>query len=280
MKIKFGEFYLYFTYHELLFDLAIASEDREILKIKDISPEDMAELYSTLSNWLVSGMRDIPAEYSHSKADVNNAVQDIESLIDDLIKTKAEYPPNTANKSKSKPEAEVVIYIPDKEILLTDTEQVTNAAGDFMEALGFELEAEEAPIFGSFFKKVKYIFSKTVGNEDLEMLYRKGKKALELKYVELPTAEQTEKLASAAEKMVNSLEKFEEGVVKLGAVLVIKKKINGESRISVVQLSTEMIILLDKKPQLLQSLNTLYELVTGDVKILKNDVIDWTGQEL
>ena len=125
---------------------------------------------------------------------------------------------------------------------------------------------------GSFFKRMKFIFSKTVGNEDLEALYNKGRKALEIKHLDLPTAEQTEKLANAAEKLIGSLKEVNEGVVRCGALLVLKKQVNGETKIIIQQLSTEMIILLEKNPNLLFNPNTIYELLTGDVKgAIKDD---------
>ena len=182
--------------------------------------------------------------------------------VDQVLKIK-----DKAQRIRSKKaEAEVIIFIPDKVVNLNSTENITNATGEFMEALGFELQTEDEPVMGSFFKKLKFVFSKTIGSEDLENLYNKGKKALELKYVELPTAEQTEKLATAAEKLINSLSEVNEGVIRCGALLVIKKIVDGQTKIIVHQLSTEMIILLDKHPKLLFSPNTIYELVTGDVK--------------
>jgi len=171
-----------------------------------------------------------------------------------------------ARFSRNKPTAEVFIYIPDAQVSLMTAENITNAAGEFMESLGFELETEDQPVFGSFFQKLRFLFSRTIGNEDLETLYAKGKKALDLKYVELPTAEQTEKLAVAAEKLIASLGNVKEGVIRCGALIVLKKQVDGEQKIIVQQLSTELIILLDKKPKLLFNLNTVYEILTGDIK--------------
>ncbi|MGN6211507.1 hypothetical protein [Parafilimonas sp.] len=172
---------------------------------------------------------------------------------------------------QTKLKAETVIFVPDTYVSLQSSEAITNACGDFMEALGFELETEDEPVFGSFFKKLKYIFSSTIGEEDLTKLYEKGKKALELKHIDLPTAEQTEKLANAADKLVSSLNGIDEGVIRCGALIVLKKIINGKPRLIIQQLSSEMIVLLDKYPKLIFNVNTIYELLTGDVK---NDIDD------
>ena len=164
-------------------------------------------------------------------------------------------------KQKIKEEAEVIIYIKDYYVPLQLAENITNATGNFMESLGFELENEDEPVFSSFFKRLKFIFFQTIGNENIEELYSKGKKALELKHVDLPTAEQTEKLASAAEKLVNSLSEAKEGIIRCGALIVIKKTINGETKIIIQQLTSDLILLLDKKPHLIKSLSTMYELL-------------------
>lgn len=183
-------------------------------------------------------------------------------LIDTHIELKDSLP---IVQTTSKPTAELTIYIPDKVVPLLDAEQITNACGDFMEALGFEMETEDEPIYRSFWKKIKFVFSKEASPEELEKLFKKGKRALELRHVELPTAEQTEKLANAAAKVVESLEKFDEGIVRLGTLLVLKKKVDGTPTIIIQQLNQDLIKIFDEKPQLLKSLRTVYELVTGDV---------------
>jgi len=162
--------------------------------------------------------------------------------------------------------AEVEIYIPDKEVSLANAERITNAAGEFMEALGFELETEDEPVFGSFWKRLKFLYKQTIEQETAENIYEQGRKALELKFVELPTAEQTEKLASAAKSITEALKDQEEGAVRLGALLVLKKVVDGKSKVFIFQLSSEIIILLEKQPKLIRSLNTLYEILTGDIK--------------
>jgi hypothetical protein len=79
---------------------------------------------------------------------------------------------------KYKPVAEVIIYIPDTRVNIHVAETITNASGDFMEALGFELETEDEPVYSSFLKKLRYVFNKTIGNKDIEKVYDNGKKAL------------------------------------------------------------------------------------------------------
>ena len=87
-----------------------------------------------------------------------------------------------------------------------------------------------------------------------------------MKYVELPAAEQTEKLANAAKSLIESMQGFNDAVARLGALLVLKRTVDGEPKVMIQQLSAELIAILDEKPQLLRSPQTIYELITGDVE--------------
>lgn len=90
--------------------------------------------------------------------------------------------------------SEVNIYIPE-DPSLNEKESIVNACGEFMEALGFELEAEDEPIYNSFWKRIKFVLNKQTSMEDLDRLAKIGKQALQIKLVDFPTAQQTEKLA-------------------------------------------------------------------------------------
>ena len=183
-----------------------------------------------------------------------------------------------AKAQKNNPE-QVVIYLPAEIVDIMEAEKLTNACGEFMESLEYELETENEPILGSFFQKLLFKIKegKEATQKEITEDFAKGKKALELKYVELPTAEQTEKLANSAAKIVEILDKQDEGVVRLGSLIVLKKQVDGKSKIIVLQLNFELITLLDKNPQLLMNLQTMYELLTGEVKGVK--YLDETGAE-
>lgn len=159
----------------------------------------------------------------------------------------------------------VYIYIPQK-VELFQSQEITEVCAEFMEALGFNLEAKADPVFKSFWTKLKFVFKKHITAEELDAIFTKGKKALELKHIDMPTAEQTEKLALASERLVRSLDKFDEGVARCGAIIVLKIKKNGKSNIIIQQLNHDLIKFFDEKPQLLYSIQTTYELITGDVK--------------
>lgn len=185
----------------------------------------------------------------------------------------SEYVLNPDSELPSEYKEQVFIYLPASEIPLLVTEKLTNACGEFMEALGFELELENEPIYGSFIQNMLFRIKEgtKLTQREIAKDFSKGKKALELKYVELPTAEQTEKLANSASKIVELLKGQDEGVVRLGALLVLKKQIDGKSKVIIQQLNFDLISILDKSPQLLQNLQTVYELITGDVKVAIKD---------
>jgi hypothetical protein len=149
------------------------------------------------------------------------------------------------------------------------SEKITNACGEFMEALGFEYESEEEPIFNSFWQKLKFGFSRHVSVQELDGFFSKGKKALELKHVELPTAEQTEKLAGSAQKIASTLEKYEEGVVRLGCLLVLKITIKGEAKLIIQQLNFKQVKYFEANPAVLKNLKTVYLVLNGEIDIKK-----------
>jgi hypothetical protein len=152
---------------------------------------------------------------------------------------------------KFKPTSELIIYIPETPTLY-DQENIVNACGEFMEALGFEMKTEDEPVYNSFWQKIKFIFKKNVTEQDVQNLFDKGKKALELKHVELPTAEQTEKLANATEKILHSIEKFDNCTIRLGSLLIVKRMVGPEPILKIHQLTLEEIKYIEENNSILK----------------------------
>jgi len=167
--------------------------------------------------------------------------------------------------------ATLQIFIRDKDISTFDGHSITGTCIGFMEALGFFHWNTGLPYYGSFYQRVLMMYKRTFEQEKIEDVYEIGKKAVQLKVYDLPTADQTDKLASAAEKMVNSLKKVDEGVVRLGAILVIKSNYSGRRSIIVEQLSPKMITILEQKPELIHDIKTLYEAITGKIELSNNN---------
>lgn len=169
-----------------------------------------------------------------------------------------------SNKDDFGKEVDITIFISDLIVPVLISEKLTNACGAFIEVFNYELETKDEPIFGSFFNKLSFL-KKHSTEQKIDNAIEKGAKALELKHVELPTAEQTQKLAAAAKDIVDTLKEIDEGVVKIGALLTIKKVVNGKTKLLTLELPFHIRKLFEEKPQLLLNLNTTWQIVTGEV---------------
>jgi hypothetical protein len=143
-------------------------------------------------------------------------------------------------------------------------ENIQNACGDFMEAVGYELEVKNEPVFGSFFQRIKFKLKHPKTQEEIEDLYNKGKQALEAKYLNLPTAEATEKIANAASKIIDSIADIDEAAIRLGAIIIVKINKNGRSIIVSETVSPSLASTLDNMPNILSNPRAVYELLSVD----------------
>lgn len=167
-----------------------------------------------------------------------------------------------ADASSEKVEADVFIGLPQEEIDLFTIERIQNATGDFMEAMGFELETQDEPVFGSFFQRLKYLLKGEVKQEASE-IYQKGKVALEAKFIDLPSAEATDKLASAAAGLITSLSGVSDAAIRCGSILLVKVTKDGVPKIVTETVSPELAALLNKNPALLQNPSIVFDLISS-----------------
>ncbi|NMH26494.1 hypothetical protein [Flavobacterium silvaticum] len=165
---------------------------------------------------------------------------------------------------------DVYIALPQKKISLQTIEGIQNACGDLMDALGFELEQKEEPVIGSFFQRLKFLFTSPKTKREAQDIYDKGKFALELAYLNMPNAEITEKLALASSNMMAQLEHVDEGVIRLGAIILVKYKTDvGNSRIIINTLSPQLTALFDSSPQLMNDPTTVFKMI-NNIQTLPN----------
>jgi hypothetical protein len=164
------------------------------------------------------------------------------------------------NKVLHKQVVEVSIYIPGN-INVLEGERITNASGDFMEALGFELKTEDEPILNSFWQKLKFVFKKNVTAEELEQVFTKGKRALEFKYLEIPAAERTAKLAAAAASLLPMLNEYPELAIRLGALIIVKRMVTGRPALLIHQLTIEQEAFIEQHPSLLYQPQELFSFI-------------------
>jgi hypothetical protein len=159
-------------------------------------------------------------------------------------------------------EADVFIGLPQEDIDIFTIERIQNATGDFMEAMGFELKTQDEPVFGSFFQKLKFLWKGEVGQEAGE-IYSKGKVALEAQFIDLPSAEATSKLATAAAGLITALDGVSDAAIRCGSILLVKVTKDGVPKIITETVSPELAALLNKNPALLQNPSIVFDLISG-----------------
>ncbi len=157
----------------------------------------------------------------------------------------------------------VFVSIPAAVIDIFDVEELVNACGDFMEEIGFEMETKDEPVYGSFFQHFLFKSKKRKTKEEIKDLYKKGKEALESQFINLPAAEVTEKLATAAGALIQAIDKQDEAVLRMGAILIVKVQQNNKSVIVAETVSPEITRVLDNNPSLLKHPQAVYELIIG-----------------
>ncbi|MES2373008.1 MAG: hypothetical protein V4557_10545 [Bacteroidota bacterium] len=171
---------------------------------------------------------------------------------------------NDEYNARVKPAANVIIFIPDKRVDYKVTDLLAASAIELLNEMGFLPESEEAPLYGSFLQRSRFSYAKSITNEDLGKVYQKTRKALEL--ANTPVDEQAERLVKAAGQLIRNMDGVKEGIIQLGELMVLKKMVDGETRTIIKQLLPEMVVLLEKQPDMILSFRAMYELLTGDIK--------------
>lgn len=165
------------------------------------------------------------------------------------------------------PEAEVrvIIYLPNADFSedLVAIEALRNSVDDFMEAFGFELEPEADPItrFGSWYGEVYYRTKKVLTAVGVRKIFERMKDALLGVAVDKANAEILERRASATAKLLAQIEKFDEAVLRLGGVLIVKATVNGKTRLVIETISQSLSRQLENDPLLMQRPRDLFTLL-------------------
>lgn len=161
--------------------------------------------------------------------------------------------------------ADVFIGLPEKELNRIEIEELQNAVGDFMEALGFEYEAKDEPVWGSFFDWLKFKLKDPKTKEEIAELYEDGKNALRFK-LNLPSADATGKLAEAASSLIDHLAPFKRAVIRAGQILILKTTVDGEPYLVVETISPKLSLDLDSNPKLLRNPEELLKFIGQEPK--------------
>ncbi len=144
------------------------------------------------------------------------------------------------------------VSIADKEILLLVQEHILNAAGQLMEAMGYELEAEEEPKYGSFFQQLRYKLSELITPEDVSKLAEEAKEGLRAQINKTPI-QATATLTSATAELITSLEKVDNAAIRLGTLIVVKTTIDGVTKVRIEDISITLAHKLRDEPTFLES---------------------------
>lgn len=159
-------------------------------------------------------------------------------------------------------EAIVIINLPQEDIDISTIKRIRSATNDFMEALGFELEAQDEPVFGSFFQRLRFLWKGEIKQEANE-IYSKGKVALEAQFIDLPSAEVTNKLANAAAALITAVAPLSDAAIRCGSLLIVKVTKDGIPKVVIETVSPELTALLNKNPALLQNPSIVFDLISG-----------------
>jgi len=162
---------------------------------------------------------------------------------------------------KEKIDAFVYIGLPDEMLEYMDIEILQEALGDFMEVMGFEYKTEDEPVLGSFFQWFKFKSKLKCTQKEASEIYAKGKAALEAKYLNLPTAEGTEKYAKSASDLICALGQVKRAIIRAGAILVVKTTIKDEPYIIVETISPLLAQKMDENPRFLKDPDELIKLI-------------------
>ncbi len=167
------------------------------------------------------------------------------------------------------------IRVFDPEIDPAHLEQLNQAIAQYAKAAGYaepEVLREE---YGSFFKDVWYKVTKfltpDVREEVIEEgidLYRRGSANLKNK-LEQPGIESTQQLVNATATILKEIENFDNIILHLGKLVVIKQTHNEKARVVVRTIATEIQHKLESSPELLENSQSLFSFLNTEAPPLK-----------
>ncbi len=166
-------------------------------------------------------------------------------------------------------DAKLIIASPD-DIELLIGQQITNSAGEFMEAMGFELDIHNEPVKGSWWQWAKFKSKSPRTAAEIEDIYDQGKRALETRHVGNPTADETLKLADASAKLLDALKNIPIISVRLERIIILKyPNDKGESVVSIQSVSSALGKYLDENPQVLLNPQVLHNMIIAQQSLAK-----------
>lgn len=177
-------------------------------------------------------------------------------LCDDFERTLRE----SQNQKPTTEQADGYIYIDTENIQLA--ESVFDAYASFAEALGFTITDEGTFQKGSWIKKGIKMVQDFFKKEEVQEIYQKGKRSLELAHIEKVQAEIDGLKVGAAAQLLASVKDTTNVALKLGSIILIKVATNGQEQTLIFDLTDKQRqtleksgFLLDQPHELLKYLN-------------------------
>jgi len=178
-------------------------------------------------------------------------------LCDDFERTLRE----GQNQKPITEQAEGYIFIDTDNIELA--ESVFDAYVSFAQALGFFIREEGTFEKGSWIKKGIKLVQDFFKKEEVREIYQKGKRSLELAYIEKAQAEIDGLKVGAAAQLLTSVKDTTNVAIKLGSIVLIKGVTNGQEQTLIFDLTDEQRQNLEKNGFLLNEPHELLKYLNG-----------------
>ena len=168
------------------------------------------------------------------------------------------------------------IRIFDSTIDSDDLKQLQSALDEFALVTGYEEIKVTRQEFGSFFKDIRYkiarFISDDIQREAIEAgqeAYR-GAKANVQQRLEKPGVESTKQIADATAALIAQVDKYDNAVVQAGKIIILKvTDERGQSRLYTRTVSSELQLLLERSPQLIDNPQDLLRVLNEQPQQLK-----------
>ena len=145
-----------------------------------------------------------------------------------------------------------------------ERETLQAAIDEFMEACGFEHQIDYEPRHGSFWQRLKFWSKERMTPREADAIYEQGKAALLANYLDKPAADTTDKMADAARKLIDAIQCYENSVLRVGSLLVVKM---GKEHLRVETITPELARALAGNPVLLKGPEVLMGLIENQQQL-------------
>jgi len=164
-------------------------------------------------------------------------------------------------------EVPVSINISDSSLSDIIIDEILQSIDDFMNSLGFELEGKNEPIFGSYYQDVSYKSKEDRNDNGVNQQFQETTDEINQVISNQGLLESTERLTETTIKLINSLDKINEGVIRLGIILIVKVQVNGRSVLIVESMTPEIEKLFAFNSSLIRNPIEVYKLLTNSNKL-------------